>query len=78
MGSGRNRGKTHITILNILQSKKGLREKAKKTRGNSKIGEAGGLELPSFPAPPTPPPLISMTFTFTQYTVHSVANWVLN
>ena len=23
VGSGRNRGKTHITILNILQSKKG-------------------------------------------------------
>lgn len=22
-----------------------------------------------------PPPLISMTLTFTQYTVHSVANW---
>ena len=68
VGSGRNRGKTHITIINIIFT-------IKKTRGNiSKIGEAGGLELPSSPPPPLS--LNSMTFTFTQYTEHSVANWV--
>ena len=49
-------GGKHTTILNILQSEKSLREKAKKTRGSSKVGEAGGLELPF------PPPL--------RYTIH--------